>query len=416
MELVNPVPVEEVEPWLAALATTLLGAPWDDEFPRRVDRWRREWDAERTWGVRDHGRWVGTLATDPRTLTVPEQEGTTGDIAADALTGVTVAATHRRRGLLRRMISESLQAAVDRGDPVSVLIAAEWPIYGRYGYSPAARAANYTMFPKRAGATVTPDDGGFVRQIEPVELAAHAPAIFERARRRWAGQVSRPGSWWPRRLGTDGYEPMSAGRGTWILHESDDGPDGLLCWKVARDFELSGDLGAVEVIDFEAASDRAYRNLWAYLSGLDVIGEITLHGRPIDEPVRWLLQDGRALRQDYAGDDLWLRLLDVPSALSARSYAAPDRIVLEVVDPDGGGFAAGRYALDAGRDGASCGRTTESADLVLPQRALASAYLGDYSLRAMAIAGGLDELSPGALSRADAMFATAVRPWNATPF
>src|SRR5690348_10510688 len=100
VELVNPIPVDEARPWLAALVTTLLGNPYEDEFSRHVDRWRRDWSPDRTWGYRDHGRWVATLATEPLGLTVPGPGGTTRDVAADALTGVTVAATHRRRGLL----------------------------------------------------------------------------------------------------------------------------------------------------------------------------------------------------------------------------------------------------------------------------------------------------------------------------
>lgn len=416
MEVVNPIPVDEVDPWLAALSTTLLGSPFDEDFPRRVDRWRRDWLAARTWGVRDRGRWVATLATDPRIITVPGYAGDTVDLAADALTAVTVAATHRRRGLLREMITQSLQAAVDRGDAVGILIAAEWPIYGRYGYAPATRNADYTFFPRRHGAAVAPDPSGVVRQLDPADLGEYAETIFDSARQRWAGQVGRPEPWWDRRLGLGGYEPISAGRGTWIVHEGDSGPDGLLSWKVTRDFELNGELGAVQVMDLVAASDTAYRNLWAYLSGLDVISEVVLHERAVDEPVRWLLGDGRALRQVLTTDDVWLRLLDVPTALSARGYATPGRVVLQVLDDDLGGYAAGRYLLDAGADGATCVATTASADLQLPQRALATAYLGDHSLRALRVAGEIDELTPGAIARADAMFATALRPWNATPF
>src|SRR3989442_1770893 len=150
MELLNPVPADEARGWVAALATTLLGNPYDDDdFPRRVDRWARDWLPDRTWGFRDHRRWVATLATQPRTLTVPGPQGTTRDLEADALTGVTVAATHRRRGLLRTMIAESLQAAKDRGDPLTMLIAAEWPIYGRFGYAPALLDAEFVYHPRR---------------------------------------------------------------------------------------------------------------------------------------------------------------------------------------------------------------------------------------------------------------------------
>jgi predicted acetyltransferase len=416
MEIRNPIPVDEAEGWSAAMATTFFGSVADDRFPQSVERARRDWDPNRTWGVSDRGRWVATLWTELRAMTVPGFDGGVRDINTDAVTRVSVAATHRRRGLLRGMMTDSLRAAADRGDPVSILISAEWPIYGRYGYAPATTFANYVFRPRIAGGRVDADPDGTLRQIDRTELAEIAGDVFERARLFWAGQVSRRGSFWPRNLGTEGYPVPKEMDGTWILHESAGGPDGFLLWKPRRDFDVTGDMAEIEVLDLVSASERAYRNLWAYLSGVDLVGEVILTERAVDEPVRWLLPDGRAVIQTYAGDHTWLRLLDVPAALSARGYATPGRIVVEVVDNDGAGFAAGRYLLDVGPDGASCTRTTESADLVVAQRALAGAYLGDHSLRSLAVAGGVDEVSPRALARADAMLATPSRPWNATGF
>jgi predicted acetyltransferase len=417
MEIVHPVHVDDAEGWLTALATTLLGTPWDDTFALRVDRWKREWDELRSWGVRDRGRWVGTLATETSRLTVPGHDGATESVASDALTGVTVAATHRRRGLLTAMLTESLQEAKDRGDAVSILIAAEWQIYGRFGYAPGAWCANYTYYTRRAGAAMKPASSGFVRQVDPDELAKHAGAIYDRERALLPGGINRAGSWWSRRLGVGGFEPMPDFRGHWIMHESDDGPDGFLCWRPGRDLELNGMLGSVKVLEFVAASPTAYRNLFAYLAGMDAIDEVQLGARPIDEPARWLIADGRALMQTEVTDDLWLRILDLPAALEARGYAAPGRVVLEVVDTDGGGFAAGRYVLDADESGtASCTRTTESADVTVPQRTLASAYLGGHTLRALAVAGTVDEHTPHALARLDAMLATPRPPFNGTGF
>jgi predicted acetyltransferase len=204
--------------------------------------------------------------------------------------------------------------------------------------------------------------------------------------------------------------------GTWVLHEGAEGPDGFLLWQPKAEFSVTGDMASIEVLDLVAASDCAYRNLWAYLSGVDLVGEVILHDRPVDEPIRWLLGDGRALRQTYAGDHTWVRILDVPKALAARGYAVPGRVVLDVVDVAGDRFAAGRYLLDVDASAVSCTPTTEAADLVVSQRVLAGAYLGDNSLRALSVAGGVDEVTPGALSRVDAMFATPRRPWNATGF
>jgi predicted acetyltransferase len=416
VELANPVPVDEVPGWLAALSTTLLGDPHDGNFPRRVEGWRREWLADQVWGARSGGRWVATLATEPRAFTVPGPEGTTNELVADALTGVSVAATHRRRGLLTQMITQSLAAAKERGEPVAILIAAEWPIYGRFGYAPAVRDANYTYFPRAVTAKVAPSASGSMRQVEADEFGRLGASMFDRARRLRSGQVDRPGDWWAYRYGFDGYEaPRDGPMPRFLVHEGPDGADGLVAWTVKRDFGLDGSLGEIAVPALVAANDDAYRDLWAYLSSLDLIGEIKLYDRPVDEQVRWLLPDGRALRQTYSGDHTWLRLLDVPVALGARSYALPGRLVIDVAG-DTLGYVDGRYVLDADGPGATCDRTTESADLRLSHRALAATYLGGHTLRQIAPGGGVEELTSGAIARADSMFATALAPWNETGF
>ncbi|MEP7021422.1 MAG: GNAT family N-acetyltransferase [Pseudonocardiales bacterium] len=417
IEVVSPVPVDELRPWLASLATTFLDDSEGDTFDRMHERWCREWDLVRSWGVRANGRWVATLATEPRTISIPGPNGVTIDVVADALTAVTVSATHRRRGLLTQMLSESLSAAKDRGEPFSILIAAEWPIYGRYGYAPASLASDYTLFTRARETLLPTSDAGSVRQVDPAELGEIAPAIHEASRALRAGGVDRPGDWWAQRLGLKGYQAINQGKTpNYILHESDGHPDGLLRWAGTREFELSGQLGAVSVADLITATPAAYRNLWAYLAGLDVVGEVTLQRRPVDEPIRWLLSDGRALRQTYTGDDLWLRLLDVPAALSARGYCSSGRVVLDVVDDDTGGYACGRFLLEVGDDGAECRPTTESADLRVSHRTLASIYLGGFTLRELMIGGSVEEVTPGALLRTESLFATTLPPWNATGF
>ena len=160
----------------------------------------------------------------------------------------------------------------------------------------------------------------------------------------------------------------------------------------------------------------AYRDLWGYLAGIDVIDEIFVDDRPLDEPIRWLLRDGRALSYTHVFDFLWLRLLDVPAALSARSYATSGRIVLDVVDEDLGGFAQGRFELVSDGDAARCAPTDEPADLRLTQRALAACYLGGHRLRQRATGGDIEELTAGALDRADVMFSVPLAPLNQTGF
>jgi predicted acetyltransferase len=418
IEVVSPVPVDEIRPWLSTLATTFLENTEGDEFDSYVEGRRRSWDTLRTWGARADGRWVATLGTEPRSITVPSRGNTRRELAVDALTAVTVNATHRRRGMLTQMLTESLHAAKLRGDPFSILIAAEWPIYGRFGYSPTSQLANYTVTPRGGQNLLDPTDSGSVRQVDPADLTTVATDVFDRARAFRAGQVDRLGDWWPRRLGLDGYRAVHSGKApNYYLHEGADGPDGLLSWMATRDFDITGDMGAIEVRDLIAASETAYHNLWAYLTSIDVVSEIALRHRPVDEQIRWQLRDGRALRLTYAGDDLWLRLLDVPTSLAARSYAVAGRVVFDVVDEDIGGYATGRYLLEADDSGnAECVPTTEGANLRISQRTLASIYLGGFSLRQLALTGGTAELTAGAQERVDTMFATPLQPWNATGF
>jgi predicted acetyltransferase len=412
-ELVNPLPVDDAPAWVANLASALLGDPYDDGFSGRVDRWAKEWIPERTWAYRDQGRLIATLATQPRNVTVPAPHGTTRDVRADALTGVSVAATHRRRGLLRSMITQSLEAAKERGDALSMLLAAEWPIYGRFGYAPAVLNAEYVYHPRRRSGALAAPPRGTVRQVEAEEMAALAPAIFGAARRLRPGQVDRPGPWWDRRAAINGYEPIGK-RPHWILHEGPDGPDGLLAWKVTREFDINGHLGAIEIDEFVAANDDAYHDLWSYLGGVDAIDEIKYDNGSIFEPLPWLLADGRAFEQTSSWDSLWVRLLDVPAALAARSYAIAGRVVLDVVDTELGGYGAGRVVLDADEDGVQCTATSESADLRVSQRALAACYLGGYRLGQLP--SDVEELSSGALERTDLMFSVSRMPWNQTGF
>jgi predicted acetyltransferase len=296
-----------------------------------------------------------------------------------------------------------------------MLIAAEWPIYGRHGYAPATLRADYALRTHRPGSRC-PGDPGRVRQVEREEFTAVAPAVFAAARRRRAGQVDRDGEWWPRIVGGPDSEPPRPVAQNWFVHEGDDGPDGLLGWSPVGEFRFIPPRGSIAVWDLATASDTAYRNLWAYLSGIDAVEHVTVVSRPIDEPVRWLLGDARTLTITEQVDFLWLRVLDVPAALTARRYATAGEVVLEVVDDDTGGYGAGRFRLAADGDDVACEPTTADADLVLTQRALASIYLGGVRLHELLTARAVRETTPGALHRVGVMFSTPLAPWNATSF
>ncbi len=414
-ELVNPIDPAEIPDWARTMASTFLDDPAGPDFVRRRDLLARAWEPDRAWGAQAHGRWVATLRTEDRMLSVPGLGTATADIRADALTNVTVAASHRRQGLMRRMLTGSLRAARERGSALSILLAAEWPIYWRFGYAPATLSADYVLRRSRPGSA-SDGDPSRVRIVDTEEFGRVAPQVFAAARRQRAGQLDRDGTWWDRTLGLGDFTRSPSTPPNLCVHEGDAGPDGILGWKADGGFGLLPPFGRLDVSWLAAATGEAYRNLWAYLTGMDIVDEIRLSVRPVDERVRWLLADARTLVTTGQTDFLWVRLLDVPAALSARRYAVPGEVVLEVIDRGYDDFTAGRYRLAADGDEVTCERTDRAADVVLDQRALASIYLGGFRLEELTLDGAVREYTPGALTRMSVMFSTPLAPWDATWF
>jgi predicted acetyltransferase len=98
--------------------------------------------------------------------------------------------------------------------------------------------------------------------------------------------------------------------------------------------------------------------------------------------------------------------VDVGAALSARTYAAPGSVVVEVADP----FCpwnAGRWRV--GEGGAK--RTTDDPDLRCDVTSLGAVYLGGFTWTQLARALRVEEARPGALARADGLFRTDRAPW-----
>jgi predicted acetyltransferase len=170
--------------------------------------------------------------------------------------------------------------------------------------------------------------------------------------------------------------------------------------------------------ELHGVTDAADIDLWRHLAQMDLTASISAEVRREREPVQWVLADGRVLQSGGRTDFLWLRVLDVERALSARRYERDGTIVLEVVDPLAGsdGPAAGRYRLSVEGGTATCARTDAAPELTLEARLLGAAYLGGTSLRDASIGGGATEHRRGALAEAELLFTTASAPWCSTWF
>jgi predicted acetyltransferase len=352
---------------------------------------------------------VATFGSFPTELTLPG--GAT--VPAGAVTQVTCRATHRRQGILSRIMERDLIGSRDRGEVADVLIAAEYPIYGRFGYGPAARGTEREI--EAALASPTYAGEGTIQVVDGSTFRKEAPRVFDRVRTSRPAMIDRGPFDWDMRSDVRRQPEGKPWRGFRLLCADSAGTiQGYARYTVEDRWRDMRPQMTVDVVELAATTPAAEARLWAYLLSLDLVATIKAHDRPVDDTLPWLLVDGRHARQTSCFDMLWLRPLDVGRLLMARAYDTTGRVVMEVDDPLG--LAGGRFALDASPDGATCTTTTESADVTLPIRTLGAACLGDVRLDVLHRAGWLDEHVPGGVARAAGLLAGSVAPWCNTWF
>ncbi|MEV7418853.1 GNAT family N-acetyltransferase [Streptomyces sp. NPDC089919] len=350
--------------------------------------------------VAEDGRPVGTAGAYSFELTLPGG----AVVPAPGVTGVGVLASHRRRGVLTAMMRRQLESLRERGEVLSVLLASEAVIYRRFGYGPATYTARLTV-PGHRKALAAPRAGGpGTAPAGSVEIRRRAECVdaleevYDRYRRAQPGALSRPHRWW---AAGAGQPPVSRAPRLVALHRDADGvPDGYATYLM--------DARKLTVDEVVAVSDAVYTDLARFLLGHDLAETVVFRHVPTGHPLRWQFTDFRAGEVTGDTDWLWVRLLDVAGALSARGWGADGELVLEVDDPFLG--ERGRYLLSV-RDGKGvCGLTERAPDLSLDVSDLGSLYLGGTVPSTLVRAGHVREHRAGAAALADAVFRSEREP------
>ncbi|MFF5922911.1 GNAT family N-acetyltransferase [Streptomyces flavochromogenes] len=406
---VRAVTESEFPDWQRALRTGFLNPPVVSEA-EVADRLPHV-DLARTLGAYDRGRTVATFRSF-------RQEVSTvggGSLTADAITQVTVSPTHRRRGLLSRMMGADLAAAKERGDAVATLIAAEYPIYGRYGFGAASWCAEWSVDVRRAGLdprrSGRPEDGGRIDLTDADEIRKVGPEVYARLGGVRAGVTDRNARGWD--VGTGlGVQSEPWREPYYALYRAESGAiEGFVAYTADDKWDdAKQPMNTATVRDLIAVTPAAERALWHYLCSVDWISTVRSGYRAPDDPLPLLLPDPRAAKLLTYADMLWVRVLDVVRVLESRTYPVTDGLVLDLRDGDG--FAGGRYRIDASPDGASCVRTDESADLAFDIAELGVLAFGDESAVRLGRLGRVEELTAGAAARADLLFRTPLRPFS----
>jgi predicted acetyltransferase len=399
---IRPIEPDEFPAFLAALEAA-FSSGHDEKFDRYVELERAIAVPERCLAAFDDGRIVGGNCSVPMTITVPGGSR----VAMSGVNGVGVLPTHTRRGISTALMRRQLDETRDRGEPVSALHASEAAIYGRYGFGLGTREAKLDVERRQAA---------FVRGYEPrgtIELAdreAAEPALREVTEQA----LDRPGMVGP----VERYLPYLLGdidldeddKPYQVVHRDEDGrPDAAAIYRVKHDWSGARPRAKTTVYHLSASSHHGLADVWRYLLDLDLVETVSAWNRPVDDPVFRLVREPRALGA-LMSDGVWLRLVDLTEALEARGYSDDGRVVMRIEDrfcPWNDG--TWELVVDGGR--ATVGRSRDEPDLACGINDVGAIYLGDATFHDLVAALQVRELEPGAVERADRMFASDPSPW-----
>ncbi|MFD8420224.1 GNAT family N-acetyltransferase [Streptomyces sp. NPDC059466] len=393
----------EWDAWYDNLVRAFGGVP---ESSEERELWSELTEYDRSLGIWEGDRCVGTAGAFSFRVTVPGG----ASVPAAGITMVSVAATHRRRGLLTSMMRRQLDDIHSWGEPLAVLTASEPAIYGRFGYGIATHQHNAEIDTTRVRLSVPAGtDDVRLRFAAPADVLDACESVYARTVPGRPGMLARrPG--WERVMVLDpesernGASPLQC-----VVAERDGEVVGYARYRIKPDHDHTGAKATVVLDELQALDPAADAALWRLLFDLDLTTTLRTRGRPVDESWQHMVSDIRRCAVRLR-DALHVRLVDVDAALEARTYQAPVDLVFEVEDafcP----WNEGRWRLTGDAKGASCVPTREPADLALSVRELGAAYLGGVSLVSLATAGRVRELRQGALAEASVAFSSAVAPW-----
>lgn len=393
---IRPLDPSEVDEGLRVFLRAMVGLPLRDLDAVAIT------EPGRYLGAVEDGRVVGSADSYTSWLVVPGGQR----VPHAAVTHIGVLPTHRRRGIVTRLVRHQLEDVAARGEVVATLRASEARIYERFGYGVASSSHSLRVCTVRAELRASTPAGGEVRLVDDATIDLLA-GLHDRAQQTAA--IHRPEGWWRLR-----EQQRAAARVPQyvVVHSTDGVDDGYAAYH-PEDTEhwFTSSERTITVTDLVALSPSARVGLWRHLLSLDLVDVVVLESLPLDDPLPLALVDRRAATSSGPRDETWLRLVDVEAALRARTYGHDDPVVLGVVDSllpaNSGSYEVGPKEVV---------RTTAEPEVVADVATLAAAYLGGTRFDHLAAIGRLDVRRPDAVRRLDVLFGGLPEPWSGTAF
>ena len=257
--------------------------------------------------------------------------------------------------------------------------------------------------------------GGQFRLLDPATALTVVPPLFDAARKRHVGEVTRSAKWFEHIFGD---RPGGKGprRVFTVVHESADGrADGFARYRINDAWPGGIAANTLEVLDLYGLDDEVEAALWQFLVDIDLVANVKGIGRPIDDPLRWRLADPRRLQ-----------ITGSPTTSGCASSIPPSRSPPARTRPTTTSSSSSR--IRSSRRTRAGGRSTPRATgrrFVVPtpspisrcrRRSSALSISGGVSATTLERANRITEIVPGAIERADRFFASTPAPWCRTDF
>lgn len=378
----------------------------DAAFVEKVLPWDRTRAVEVTNPTRGK---TGTLAGVHASFEFGMRVPGGADVPTAGLTWVGVHPAHRRRGLLRDMIDDHFERSLGRGEPLSVLIAAETEIYQRFGYGLATTDVQVDLG-RGGGLRDFPEANDLTVEIDTASAERHGDAVAHIQSR-----MTRPGTFTrlaPQTLADimldlevdrEGAEQLRIA----IVRDGDE-PVAWALFQRKQDWGDAGANGRNRVRLWGALTAAATHRLMTVVSDFDLMSSTAVGSIAPDDPMLLRLKDIRGAKPAIK-DKLWLRVLDVKAALEARTYAHDCDLTVAVTDeqlPDN----AGTWHIQVVKGTATVTRSDSDPDVTVAAQELGAAYLGGTTFAQLHAAALVSEHRPGAVAQLSRTFASDVAP------